>query len=383
MKFIKRKKLIRKSNKLINAKENTPLTALERKLMLYSIAEVDSDGKVIFRIQDLYGTSKLNTSHYRNVRKAVENLLNVKVIVEEGDVSDEDWSIKGMNVFDVIEASRAGGRIAAKFTQSMMPHIINLKRNYTTYLYDSVSLFRSDFSIRIYELLMQGIDRYGKREFDVEDLKHKLSLNNLKTYQNFNQLRTKVLDKACNEITEKSDINVSWEISKKVGKKVTAITFFMKRKEKEGDGEQLNVLKDSGNDKQLDALMALGFSEEQVRLILNMKKSPSSGPREEPIEEAEVVDEADTQAGGQQSLFGETKAADGELEAKQKRLVSRLKQLGLESPLIKKTLETTGASKESGIWKILYDLNIAMKDNTVKNPKAYLEKVLFQQYGIK
>lgn len=383
MKFIKRKKVIRKSNQLINAKESTPLTALERKLMLFSIAEVDNSGVVSFRIQDLYGTSQLNTSHYRNVRRAVENLLNVKVLVEEGNVSDKDWSIKGMNVFDVIEASKKGGNISAHFTQSIIPHIIDLKRNYTTYLYDSVSSFRSDFSIRIYELLVQGVGQYKKREFSVEELKEKLSLDTLKSYQNFNQLKTKVLEKACAEISEKSDLNVSWDILKKVGKKVTHIVFYMelKSKSKSTSESTLKVVSSPKEGKQQEVLSEMGLSEEQIKMILQMKGGDTAGS--DNVETVEAIPVSNTNSGEQTSLFKSTeKVENRELADRKKRLITRLRNYNLDEILINQVVAKTQASKESGIWKILYDFNLQSKESYIKHPRLYLEKILKERFNI-
>ncbi|PWJ34993.1 replication initiation protein [Sediminitomix flava] len=384
MKFVKRKKLVRKSNKLINAKENTPLTALERKLMLYSVSEVNDEGKVNFRIQDLYGTSKLNTSHYRNVRKAVENLLNVKVVVEEGDVSDEDWRIKGMNVFDVIEASRKGGSISARFTQSMIPHITNLKRNYTTYLYEAVSPFRSDFSIRIYELLVQGVDHYSKREFELEELKSKIGISQIKTYTNFNQIRTKVLDKACHEITEKSDIDVTWDISGKKGRRVSHITFFMQRKtasveRSTSDSTKVEVKVDKQLEQQMNTMKGLGLSEDQIRLVLQMKQSEEKLKDVEPevVESTTLFNE---QEGEPFKLEQTSIHLDIVVEERKSRLRERLIGYKVAPELVEKVVEHTQASKESGIWKHVTYLQ--KNPNAVDNPAGYLTSIFRNNYGL-
>ena len=106
---------------------------------------------------------------------------------------------------------------------------------------------KSQYSIRLYELLKSyhdmkigQIDRRKAAEKDiaphetywtveVDDLKKKLMVENIKTYQNFAGFKRKVLDVAKKEINELTDIDVSFE-SITQGRKVVQISFKICRK---------------------------------------------------------------------------------------------------------------------------------------------------------
>ena len=80
----------------------------------------------------------------------------------------------------------------------------------------------------------------------VDKLKKFLMVDKVKTYENFGKFREKILTVAINEINKHSDITVSYEVSGKEVRKITELTFFIKRKD---NGQQPhNVLTDKAEE---------------------------------------------------------------------------------------------------------------------------------------
>ena len=84
------------------------------------------------------------------------------------------------------------------------------------------------FTIRMYELLKA----YGFQKskiFAIEELKHLLMVDDIKSYERFPDFRRRVLDIACDEINALTDIVVKYELIKN-GRKFEKIKFFIREK---------------------------------------------------------------------------------------------------------------------------------------------------------
>ena len=108
-------------------------------------------------------------------------------------------------------------RIKAVISTSMIPYFYEFEQYTKTELQFLYALEGTEiYSIVLYRLCksLQGKGIFSK---SVEELKHLLSCENVKSYSNFNLFRTKVIESAIADINKNTDINVSYEAVKTKG----------------------------------------------------------------------------------------------------------------------------------------------------------------------
>ena len=122
---------------------------------------------------------------------------------------------------------------AIKLNQDMKPYLLNLKERYTQYTLDNILSMKSVYGIRIFELLQekiisrvlpkQGTDiilsvQYIRECCDCED-----------KYERFSQFKTRVLDRAVEEIERVTMYTLSYSYIKK-GRMIESIVFHINMK---------------------------------------------------------------------------------------------------------------------------------------------------------
>ncbi|WP_179991852.1 MULTISPECIES: replication initiation protein RepM, partial [unclassified Acinetobacter] len=123
------------------------------------------------------------------------------------------------------------GMVVMYLNRNVISMISRLEANFTQYLLEQVSEFKSKYSIRLYELLIKYRDIGTSKKFEIAELRSKLGLED-NEYKLNAVFKRDVLDKAVKEINDKADIQIKYEQFKE-GRKVSHILFkFIKKKEK-------------------------------------------------------------------------------------------------------------------------------------------------------
>lgn len=217
--------LIVKSNYLVNAEYR--LSPIEMKiiyLMSMQVKPIDEDFKIYYlRIKDFQEDLNLKTNKalYSRMEEIVERLMNrvIKIRYENGDLDQFHFVSKAMH-------KNRKGLIGLRFEPDLKPHLLNLKERFTSFYDYNVLSLRSQFSMRIYELLKQ-YERIGRRTLKVEKLKQILKLED--KYKSYNRFKVKVIIKAQTDLKENCDIEFDFrEI--KAGRRVDEIEFLIKKK---------------------------------------------------------------------------------------------------------------------------------------------------------
>lgn len=145
---------------------------------------------------------------------------------------DYDDYIRALRLHNLIDGftHRADENIVARvvFHPKILPLLSNLKKNFTQFSIQDVAEFKSTYTHRIYQLMMQWKST-GCVKISIDDLRFMLMLG-LK-YPLFADFKKRVIDVAIGEINEKSPYNVKCEFIKK-GRKFVAVEFAFKLKEK-------------------------------------------------------------------------------------------------------------------------------------------------------
>ena len=126
------------------------------------------------------------------------------------------------------------GVLEIEFSSMLMKYLLQIKEKYTKYYIKNIMNLNSKYAVRIYEILKNTLEeskRYDNQailEVNLEEFKEFLSIP--KGYR-FNNIKTRIINVAQKEINKKTDIYFKWE-SKKLGRKVGYIKFFVSEKVK-------------------------------------------------------------------------------------------------------------------------------------------------------
>jgi plasmid replication initiation protein len=210
--------IIRKSNKLVNARSNFTLT--QWRIVLLALAHFNMRNKKeqeeltwfdipIREVLGLKSTKKVRGAQYKQVKQAAIDITQTALFIKK----EGKWRSLP---FIQAEGNDYEGVVRVKFLEEAKEHIANFSGEYTEYLYKNVYKFRCAHSFKIYELMIQYYPNITKREITVEELRQQLQLE--KKYPEFYDFRKYVVQKAVDEINEHSDLFLSYDYDKKGSK---------------------------------------------------------------------------------------------------------------------------------------------------------------------
>ena len=115
------------------------------------------------------------------------------------------------------------GLIELEINLSLIPYLTQLKQNFTRYNHTRTGEFKSIYSFRLFDLLMQNKSR-GELRIKTDELLEVLEApESLRS--NFANLRKRAIEPAIKEIRTKDGLDVKWEPLRKEGRKVVSLVF--------------------------------------------------------------------------------------------------------------------------------------------------------------
>jgi hypothetical protein len=223
LKSLDSKNLIVKSDDLINAVYD--LTLQEQRIILILISMLnpleDKDFK-LFRLpvhifQKLIGAE--GKAYYQELQDVAEKMMKRTIHIPR---PDDGW-LK-INWLASCEYIPDQGCIELEISDKLKPYLLDLKCKYTKYHLNNILPLRSGYAIRIYELLKQ-YQKIGERRMTVQELREALGIS-MDQYRLYGHFKSKVLIKAQNELSAKTDIAFTYKEIKK-GRKIESILFFI------------------------------------------------------------------------------------------------------------------------------------------------------------
>lgn len=124
--------------------------------------------------------------------------------------------------------NKRSGRIRIRLDEDMIPYLFDLQEKFTAYGLYNILKMKSQYSIRLYEIL-KSYQWQKSRIFEVFELKRLLMVEDIKSYERFPDFRRKVLEIAMDEINEYTDINVQMDTITQ-GRKVVEVQFCISSK---------------------------------------------------------------------------------------------------------------------------------------------------------
>lgn len=237
--------IVKKSNSLITAKYN--LTKEEQKIILSIIAMIDKDDEDFhqyrFYIKDfLDNIDVASKGNYTYIKNIFKGLLEKPIEIKE----KSGWII--CNWLSGAKIDYAG-YVDVEIYSGLKPYLLKLKESFTKYSLANVLSLRSNYSIRIYELLKQ-FESTGVRQISIDEFKEILKIP--KSYQT-RHLKPSILEPAKKEISEKTDIEFTYSFQKQ-GRKFTSIRFYIRTKVVKLQDQDRNKNKNKKNVKEDETL---------------------------------------------------------------------------------------------------------------------------------
>lgn len=223
--------LVVKANDLIR-KTRYNLTTQQQKIVLFAISKIKPNDppntKYEIAIDELCEACgiEIDGGHYYKVIKDDLVKLTTRLWVKMPDKSEATVSWIGDT--EIIPLS---GKVYITFHPKMAPYLFELKERYTMYHLEDVLVFKSRYSIRLYELLrsytkIKELDAGIEKNimYNVKELRELLAIENYPRWADFDRY---VIRKAIDEINESNEyIHIDYETYRE-GRYITKINFII------------------------------------------------------------------------------------------------------------------------------------------------------------
>lgn len=223
------------SNALVRA--GHILTLAEKRIIAAAVSTLDSmrtpqPGEcpvVKLSATDYAETFGLDTNTaYDQLQSAAKALYNRSIVFYEPAHKRNGKPIIKSQMRWVGKASyhKKEGWIELHFWHEVVPHLMGLRKQFTSYKLQQASSLRSIYSWKLLELLSR-FQSTGWAEYTIEDFCTAMDATP-KQQSDFGKIRTKIIEPAIKELNEKDNWVIEWQPIK-AGRKVKAVHFDFKR----------------------------------------------------------------------------------------------------------------------------------------------------------
>ncbi|PZO92787.1 MAG: RepB family plasmid replication initiator protein [Acinetobacter johnsonii] len=227
--IVKDNALIEASHKLSESEQRLVLLAILKGREFCDSIEELKDKELIIHAEDYmkaFGVER--QSAYEALKKAVLGLFEAK------------WGYRFVNSKGNIEVAYERFTQSAKyveneatvkfmFANSIIPMLVELERNFTSYEIEQVANLQSRYAMRLYECLIR-FKASKLLNITLDELRFRFGLLDTE-YKVMSDFKKRVLDMAVKDINDNTDITVSYDQHKQ-GRTITSFTFKFKQKAK-------------------------------------------------------------------------------------------------------------------------------------------------------
>ena len=218
-------------NSLVRAAQG--LTLSEKRIMSLAISKLDSRKPwTPERLQAKLTAAEFAEQFHIDINTAYEQLMSAGKRLYERSVFWAKPYKQGLTIKThtrwVTSASYQlnEGWVAFVFNWELAPWLFQLHKEFTSYQLRQASALRSLYSWRLLELISQYKDT-GWCQIAIDEFSHAMDASKLQR-ANFAKIRTKMIEPAVKELTEKDGWLIEWSPIK-AGRKVAALRFDFKR----------------------------------------------------------------------------------------------------------------------------------------------------------
>lgn len=223
--------VVKKSNTAVQ-KARYSLTLRQQKLLCFLISQIQETTTaatyIEFNLRELFDVLGDNTQNYQKAKDELKEIADKSWWIVNIKDRDEDILVRFLAK---VKANKKTQTVKILWDIDMLPHLQNLRREYTQYKLFYILTMKSEYSVRMYELL-KSVAGKTTWNFKIEHIKNLLMCDT--KYKQFGHFKSRVIETAVTEINEKTDINVSYELFRYGGgREYTDIEFTIEPKEPE------------------------------------------------------------------------------------------------------------------------------------------------------
>jgi len=217
------KQLVVQSNPLVEAQYR--LDMLAQKIIRYLVSKIIPNDQTFKNriytlvVQDFCEVvdREYHTKVFQDIRAAAEKLLSTKITIRRGkEVTRTAWIAS-------YKYHENEGWFEFSLSTHLERELLKIKDQFTRYYLKNISKLKSQYSIRLYELLLQYL-QVGQRRETISDIRAMLGIGE-NEYIIFRDFKRWVLKKAQSEICKKTDIDFDFKVEK-ISRKPVAIVFY-------------------------------------------------------------------------------------------------------------------------------------------------------------
>lgn len=225
------KELIVKDNKLIEAKYN--LSVLQQKVLLKAISAIEPNkiDKTIYKFSIMDFAENVDLKGSKTIYNQMSIICDQLTKLPSFCIKTQNGGFIYINWVASAEYISKEAVVEVEFSQKLMPYLVELKEQFTTYYLANVMTLKSNYSIRLFELLKQ-YEKIKKRTIDLEELRRMVGTTEInqngeiikEEYPLYGHFKSRVILPAQKELKQKTDIYFNFKEIKQ-GRKVVAIEF--------------------------------------------------------------------------------------------------------------------------------------------------------------
>ena len=219
-------RVVVKSNDFVKARYDWRVSVHRVITMMIAQLDMHQDSFEMQRInvRDIIEFSGASENTFTRMRETADLLTDKKIHLER---PGEEGAF-----INVVEQARyTEGFVEARFTEAMRPLLLRLRQRFTKYDLRQFMRLDSIHTIRMFELVKMH-ENLGFLDLSIDELRAMLRLEN--KYSRLRDLRRYVLDKARNEMKDKTDIYFDYKKIKS-GRKVTSFKLVIRHAPQEDD----------------------------------------------------------------------------------------------------------------------------------------------------
>jgi plasmid replication initiation protein len=227
------------SNALTRAGQGLSLS--EKRIVMLAVSKLDSmkilrPGDVLASVKitaaeyaETYGLDPSSGVAYEALQDAAKALYNRSITFFEPAHKRGGRALKpirtDMRWVGRCQYHEGEGWVQLAWWPELVPSLVGLRKQFTTYQLQQASALRSVYSWRLLELLTR-FKSTGKAEYTIEDFK--ASMDAPASLSDFGQVKRRIIDPAVKELTQKDGWLIQWEPIK-AGRKVKSLRFTFMR----------------------------------------------------------------------------------------------------------------------------------------------------------
>jgi len=194
----------------------------EQKLILSLLSEIKRSDKTlpvlhmdIDYLVDYLGLKGKDA--YKSLKTMTEKILHKTLIVNDKTKDKEDHELQ-TTWFSKAEYFKSINRVEFRFCEDLLPYLIGLSNNFTTFQLKNFMSFKNKYAFKIYMVLRRWLNdpkikQQGYLDITLKEFKKILMIDRKKAYKNNpGNIKKKVLSPARDEINKSTDIYVDIQL---------------------------------------------------------------------------------------------------------------------------------------------------------------------------